>query len=51
MNENTKNQTAQNEDVMAHVGQVAQDLKNSVLIVSVVVNMAVFTTWLTLQFA
>jgi hypothetical protein len=49
MNENTNTQT-QNEDVLAHT-QVAQDLKNAVLIVSVVVNMAVFTTWLTLQFA
>lgn len=50
MNENTNNQTAQNEDLMSHA-QVAQDLKNSVLIVSIVVNMAVFTTWLTLQVA
>jgi hypothetical protein len=49
MNENTNIQT-QNADIMAHA-QVAQDLKTAVLIVSVVVNMAVFTTWLTLQFA
>lgn len=51
MKENTNNETLQNEVAMEHVRQVAQDLKNSVLIVSVVVNMAVFTTWLTLQFA
>jgi hypothetical protein len=48
MNENTN--MAQNEVVMEHV-QVGRDLKNAVLIVSVVVNMAIFTTWLTLQFA
>ncbi len=49
MNENTDTAT-QNEAVMPHV-QVGQDLKNAVLIVSIVVNMAIFTTWLTLQFA
>ncbi len=31
--------------------QVSQDFKNAVLIVSVIVNLSVFTAWITLQVA
>ena len=39
-------QAEKNEAVASNIGQ---DLKNSVLIVSLVLNMIVFTFWLTLQ--
>lgn len=50
MNENT-HPTTQSTDVVAVVRahqQVSHDLKNALLIVSLVVNLAVITTWLVL---
>jgi hypothetical protein len=49
MKQNQKDQqTVDNEMVIAQT-HVTQDLKNSVLIVSVVVNLVVFTAWVMLQ--
>ena len=43
-------QTQENVQVLAvPSSQVAQDLKHSVLIVSLVLNLAVFTAWIALQ--
>jgi hypothetical protein len=38
-------------NAVAMPDQVAQDFKNSVLIVSVIVNLSMLTTWITLQVA
>jgi len=37
------------QDQVLAYGNVAQDLKHSILIVSVVANLFVFTTWIALQ--
>lgn len=52
MTQNTNNEYASNEQVApALTDQVAVDFKNAVFIVSVVVNLAVVTTLITLQVA
>ena len=45
---NNKKQTQQTE-VMVTTPQLAQDVKHSVLIVSLLLNLIVLTTWITLQ--
>lgn len=52
MNENTQTFTQESETVVATIlahEQVGYDLKTAVLIVSVVANLFVVTTWLALQ--
>lgn len=52
MTQNTNNEYTSEEQVMeATTDQVALDFKNAVLIVSVIVNLAVVTTLITLQIA
>lgn len=47
-NTNTQNQESQNDQLLI-VTPVSHDLKNAVLIVSIVANLVVFTTWLAIQ--
>lgn len=45
---NTTNQTIGETQVIPH-SQMGQDLRNAVLVVSLVANLAIFTTWVALQ--
>jgi len=52
MKQNKNNESTNQElAVEASSDQMAQDFKNAVLIVSIVANLTVFTTWVTLQIA
>lgn len=45
----TKNKSIQTDEAILPSSNLSQDLKNAVLIVSVVVNLFIFTAWIALQ--